>query len=240
MSEQDAAIGTFTAEKRHFEPSSVFARDAAHPLARRIRAAVSRKSRRSGHLLEARDQGPGVPKARGRSLLEWKLPHSKWFVGAELNVSESCLDRHLDDRRPRTSARSSGKASPARRAPSLTPSSTNRSSSSRPRCAGSGSRRATASRSTWAWCPRSRSAMLACARIGAPHTVVFGGFAAESLRDRINDCQAQARDHAGRRLAARQRGAAQGDGRPGGREHARASRRCSCSRGSAPSTPRSR
>ena len=33
--------------------------------------------------------------------------------------------------------------------------------------------------------------MLACARIGAPHTVVFGGFAAESLRDRINDCGAK-------------------------------------------------
>ena len=34
-------------------------------------------------------------------------------------------------------------------------------------------------------------AMLACARIGAPHSVVFGGFAPESLRDRINDCKAK-------------------------------------------------
>jgi acetyl-CoA synthetase len=39
--------------------------------------------------------------------------------------------------------------------------------------------------------PEVAVAMLACARIGAPHTVVFGGFAAESLRDRINDCQAR-------------------------------------------------
>ena len=55
----------------------------------------------------------------------------------------------------------------------------------------SASRRATASRSTWAWCPRLSAAMLACARIGAPHSVVFGGFTAQSLRDRINDAEAK-------------------------------------------------
>ena len=39
-------------------------------------------------------------------------------------------------------------------------------------------------------------AMLACARIGAPHTVIFGGFSANALIDRINDCQASRRHHA--------------------------------------------
>ena len=39
--------------------------------------------------------------------------------------------------------------------------------------------------------PEAAVAMLACTRIGAPHTVVFGGFSAEALRDRINDCQAK-------------------------------------------------
>ena len=55
-------------------------------------------------------------------------------------------------------------------------------------CARAGSRRATASRSTWAWCPEIVVAMLACARIGAPHTVIFGGFSPESVRDRVLDC----------------------------------------------------
>ena len=71
--------------------------------------------------------------------------------------------------------------------------------------------------------------MLACARIGAPHTVVFGGFAADALRDRINDCQAKVVLTQDGGLAPRQRRPAQGDGRQGARGHARASRRCSCS-----------
>jgi len=41
-------------------------------------------------------------------------------------------------------------------------------------------------------CPALPIAMLACARIGAPHTVVFGGFSATALADRINDCQRRA------------------------------------------------
>ena len=53
-----------------------------------------------------------------------------------------------------------------------------------------GVRRATASRSTCRSIPELAIAMLACARIGAVHSVVFGGFSAESLRDRINDAQA--------------------------------------------------
>ena len=39
--------------------------------------------------------------------------------------------------------------------------------------------------------PEAAIAMLACARIGAPHTVVFGGFSPEALRDRIQDCEAK-------------------------------------------------
>ena len=46
-------------------------------------------------------------------------------------------------------------------------------------------------------------AMLACARIGAAHSVVFGGFSAERLRDRIHDAEAKVLDHCRRRLAAR-------------------------------------
>ena len=92
----------------------------------------------------------------------------------------------------------------------------------------SASRRATGSRSTWAWSPSSPIAMLACARIGAPHSVVFGGFSAESLRDRINDAEAKVLDHRRRRLAARHGRPAQGDRRRRGRGTARRSSASSC------------
>ena len=54
--------------------------------------------------------------------------------------------------------------------------------------------------------------MLACARLGAPHTVVFGGFSADSLSSRINDMGCEVADHAGRGLAARLDRAAQANG----------------------------
>ena len=68
--------------------------------------------------------------------------------------------------------------------------------------------------------PELAIAMLACARIGAVHSVVFGGFSAESLRDRINDCAVHGARHRRRRLSARQHRAAQADGRRGARGHA--------------------
>jgi acetyl-CoA synthetase len=63
--------------------------------------------------------------------------------------------------------------------------------------------------------PEAAIAMLACARLGAPHTVVFGGFSAEALADRIKDCEGEGRDHRRRRLAARRDRAAQGQRRSG-------------------------
>ena len=60
-------------------------------------------------------------------------------------------------------------------------------------------------------------ALLACARIGAAHSVVFGGFSSDSLRDRIQDAEAKVLDHRRRRLAPRADRPAQGDRRPRGR-----------------------
>ena len=91
---------------------------------------------------------------------------------------------------------------------------------------------ATAWRSTCRWCPNCRSRMLACARIGAMHSVVFGGFSSESLRDRINDAQAKVlitADGGYRRGGDRP---AEGDGRRGAHRHAehRARRRAEAGR----------
>ncbi len=58
--------------------------------------------------------------------------------------------------------------------------------------------------------PELAIAMLACARIGAIHSIVFGGFSAEALRDRILDCKVKLLDHRGRLLAQRQADKEQG------------------------------
>ena len=73
--------------------------------------------------------------------------------------------------------------------------------------------------------PELAIAMLACARIGATHTVVFGGFSAEALRDRHQRRAGQGRDHRRRRLPPRRRRAAQGQRRRGAAPGARRSRR---------------
>ena len=71
--------------------------------------------------------------------------------------------------------------------------------------------------------PEAAYAMLACARIGAIHSVVFGGFSPDSLAQRINDCAVEDRHHRRRRPARRQEGAAEGQCRCGNRQSQAAS-----------------
>ena len=66
--------------------------------------------------------------------------------------------------------------------------------------------------------PEAAYAMLACARIGAIHSVVFGGFSPDSLAGRIEDCEVQGRHHRRRGPARRPQGAAQGQHRRGDRQ----------------------
>ena len=122
--------------------------------------------------------------------LEWELPFAKWFVGGELNVSYNCIDRHVErglgdkvayhwigepgDTRTltfRDLQREVSKAANALKELGV----------------GTGDRVAI----YMPMIPELPIAMLACARIGAPHTVVFGGFSAEALSGRINDCGAK-------------------------------------------------
>ena len=119
-------------------------------------------------------------------VLEWDPPFAKWFVGGKLNVSYNCIDRHLTAGR-RNKAAIIWEGEPgdwkvytywdlyrevcrfANGLKSL------------------GVRKGDRVTIYLPMTPELPIAMLACARIGAPHSVVFGGFSAESLRDRIND-----------------------------------------------------
>jgi acetyl-CoA synthetase len=124
-------------------------------------------------------------------LFEWELPYAKWYLGGKLNVTYNCVDRHVeagngdkvayywegepvDDRRELTFAdllRETTKLANALKA--------------------LGVRKGTPVGIYMGMVPETPIAMLACARIGAPHTVVFGGFSADSLGDRLQDMECE-------------------------------------------------
>ncbi len=127
---------------------------------------------------------------RWHTVLEWEPPHAKWFVGGKLNVSYNCLDRHLDGpRRNKAALIWEGEPGDVRVYTYW--------SLHREVCqfanvlkglgVGKGDRVAI----YLPMIPEAAIAMLACTRIGAPHSVVFGGFSPESLADRINDASAK-------------------------------------------------
>src|SRR5919109_792649 len=123
-------------------------------------------------------------------VLEWELPFAKWFVGGQLNVADNCLDRHVEagggdkvaypwEGEPgdtRTITYAQPRDDVARFANALK---------------SIGVRKGDRVNIYMGMVPELPVAMLACARLGAPHSVVFGGFSADALKDRINDAEAK-------------------------------------------------
>ncbi len=125
------------------------------------------------------------------TVLEWNPPHAKWFVGGKLNVSHNCLDRHLDGpRRDKPALIWEGEPGDTRSYTycELHAEVCRFANALKGLGVGKGDRVAI----YLPMIPEAAIAMLACARIGAPHSVVFGGFSPESLSDRINDAEAKA------------------------------------------------
>ena len=121
-------------------------------------------------------------------VLDWKPPHAKWFVGGTLNASVNCVDRHARGAR-RNKAAIIWEGEPGDRR-TLTYFDLYRQVSQFANVLKSlGVKRGDRVALYLPLIPELAIAMLACARIGAIHSVVFGGFSAESLRDRINDSQ---------------------------------------------------
>ncbi|MGH7938891.1 MAG: acetate--CoA ligase, partial [Chthoniobacterales bacterium] len=126
-----------------------------------------------------------------KKVLEWKAPFAKWFVGGKLNVAENCLDRHLDGPR-RNKAAIIWEGEPGEQRV-LTYQQLYRDVC---RFANVLKRNKIKKGDRviiyLPTIPEAAIAMLACARIGAVHSVVFGWFSADSIRDRIADCGATA------------------------------------------------
>jgi acetyl-CoA synthetase len=127
---------------------------------------------------------------RWDKVLDWQPPHARWFVGGQLNISVNCLDRHVRGAR-RNKAAIIWEGEPGDRR-TLTYFELFREVSAFANVLKSfGVAKGDRVAIYMPVVPELAVAMLACARIGAVHSIVFGGFSAESLRDRINDAQAK-------------------------------------------------
>jgi acetyl-CoA synthetase len=123
-------------------------------------------------------------------VLEWDPPWAKWFVGGKLNASYNCIDRHLKTwRRNKAAIIFEGEPGDER---VLTYQDLHREVCKFANVLKKlGIKKGDRVAIYLPMIPELPIAMLACARIGAVHSVVFGGFSAEALRDRINDAQAK-------------------------------------------------
>jgi acetyl-CoA synthetase len=131
-----------------------------------------------------------------KKVLQWKLPNAKWFAGGQLNVSYNCLDRHLG-------TATANKAAIIWEGEPAGPGQTGEGRTytykqlHREVCVfanvlkRNGVKKGDRVIIYLPMVPEAAVAMLACARIGAVHSVVFGGFSAQSVADRIFDCQAK-------------------------------------------------
>ncbi len=181
MSEQ---LDTLLKESRSFDPPTDFKRQANVKTKTVYRDAQRRLSYWAKHARQLHWFKPWS------KVLDWKPPHAKWFIGGKLNASYNCLDRHVaTDKRNKVAILWEGEPGDRR---VLTYwelyRQVNRLAAALKKL---GIRRGDRVAIYLPMIPEAAIAMLACARIGAPHSVVFGGFSSEALKDRINDTEAK-------------------------------------------------
>jgi len=175
-------------ETRVFKPARAFAKNARIGSLEQYRR-MYRESIRTPEKFWAREARELIWQQSWKRVLDWKPPFAKWFVGGKLNVAENCLDRHLQGpRRNKAAIIWEGEPGDKR---ILTYQQLHREV-----CRFANVLKRNQVRKGerviiyLPTIPEASIAMLACARIGAIHSVVFGGFSADSIRDRIVDCGA--------------------------------------------------
>ena len=187
------SIETTLKEKRRFKPDAKFAKSANVPGQAAYKQLV-REASMSPEKFWARMAKQHVSWfSPWKKTLEWKPPFAKWFIGAKTNVSYNCLDRHLEGpnawRRNKAAIIWEGEPGDSR---TLTYGDLHRevckfANVLLARGVVKGDRVIL----YMPLVPELAIAMLACTRIGAIHSIIFGGFSAESVRDRINDAEAK-------------------------------------------------
>jgi acetyl-CoA synthetase len=148
---------------------------------------------------EARENPEGYWGARAReelfwkvpfqTVLDWKPPHARWFIEGKTNLAYNCLDRHLSSRGDKVALRFEGEPGEQKQF-------TFKQLHAKVCQLANGLRALGVKKGDRVgiylpMIPEAAMAMLACARLGAIHSVVFGGFSAEALRERMNDAGAK-------------------------------------------------
>ena len=180
----DPELSALLHEDRVFEPPTEFNANAIVK-----DAAVYKEAERDPEAFWAKFASELEWSRKWTRVLDWSdPPHAKWFVGGQLNISVNCVDRHVRTAR-RNKAAIIWEGEPGDRR-TLTYFDLYRQVSAFANVLKSlGVKKGDRVAIYMPLVPELAIAMLACARIGAPHSIVFGGFSAESLRDRMNDAQ---------------------------------------------------
>jgi acetyl-CoA synthetase len=186
-----SGITSILREQRVFNPPAEFSAK-AHVKSRTEHEQLAREAAENPEAFWARMAGEVEWFKPWDQVLDWKdAPFAKWFVGGKLNIAHNCIDRHLRTwRKNKAAIIWEGEPGDAR---VLTYQDLHRevckfANVLKKQGIQSGDRVAI----YMPMIPEIAIAMLACARIGAVHSVVFGGFSAEALSGRINDAQAKA------------------------------------------------
>jgi len=180
-------------EKRRFKPDALFAKRANVPGQAAYKKLV-REAEKSPEKFWARMAKQHVSWfSPWKKTLEWKPPFAKWFIGGKTNVSYNCLDRHLEGpnawRRNKAAIIWEGEPGDSR---TLTYGDLHREVCKFANVLLSrGVEKGDRVVLYMPLVPELAIAMLACTRIGAIHSIIFGGFSADSVRDRINDAEAK-------------------------------------------------
>ena len=182
----EPTIEDYYVEDRTFPPSETFRNNAL--IADRSLYAEAQEDRLGFWARQARDLVTWFEDFE--TVLEWDLPFAKWFVEGKLNISYNCLDRHVEaGRGNKVAFHWEGEPGDTR---TITYSELLEEVSKFANVLKSlGVTKGDRVCIYMPMIPELPVAMLACARIGAPHSIVFGGFSADSLSDRIDDADAK-------------------------------------------------
>jgi len=185
----DQRITSLEREKRVFKPNPKFSRKA------HIKSITQYKKMYAESIKHPEKFWAGIAEElhwfkKWKKVLDWKAPHSKWFVGGKINMSYNCLDRHITSWRR-------NKAAIIWEGENGDTATWTYQELFRQVCKFSNALKKMGIQKGDRVCiympmiPEIAVAMLACTRIGAVHSIVFGGFSASALVDRINDAEAK-------------------------------------------------
>ena len=187
------AIESTLKEKRRFPPDRAFSRSAnvSGQAAYKRMAVEAQRNPTRFWAQQAKEHLSWF--APWKKVLDWKPPFAKWFVGAKTNVSFNCLDRHLEGenawRKNKAAIIWEGEPGDSR---VLTYGDVHREVCKFANVLKSVNvKKGDRVVLYMPLIPELAIAMLACSRIGAVHSVIFGGFSAESIQDRVNDAEAK-------------------------------------------------